>query len=152
MIEQRKVDRRQFPFQRLSVDLDKELILLTLIATGAVHRAHRSRKRTRLFRTASKPFTVNALNNEACVHLFRFDHDCAVVIASRVLHCTLLRLGNRCVVPRIEAMWFLLHRFCYPNQLEVVDEIVWASVYCFDSRCIRNGHESIVFLPAPITS
>jgi nuclease HARBI1 len=101
--------------------MDNELLLLTLIAAGAVHRAHRSRERTRLFRTVSTPFTVNAFNKEACVHLFRFDHDCIALIASRVLPYTLLRLENRCLIPRIEAMCILLHRFCYHNRLEDMD-------------------------------
>jgi hypothetical protein len=101
--------------------MDNELLLLTLIAASAVHRAYRSRERTRLFRTASTHLTVNAFNKEACVHLFRFDHDCIVLIASRVLPCTLLRLENRCIVPRLEVMCILLHRFCYPNRLEVME-------------------------------
>jgi hypothetical protein len=123
-----------------------------LFAAGAVHRAHRSRERTGLFRRISTPFTVNAFNKEACVHLFRFDHDCIALIASRVLPCTLLRLENRCVVPRIEAMCILLHTFCYPNRLECYGGIVWASVYCSVSRCIRNGTEPLFFLPTPIAS
>jgi hypothetical protein len=72
--------------------MDNELLLLTLIAASAVHRARRSRERTRLFRTVSTPFTVNAFNQEAYAHLFRFDHDFIALLASRVLPCTLLRL------------------------------------------------------------
>jgi hypothetical protein len=50
--------------------MDSEFLLLTVTAAGAVHRAHRSRERTRLFRTVSTPFTVNAFNKEAFVHIF----------------------------------------------------------------------------------
>jgi nuclease HARBI1 len=101
--------------------MDDELVLLTLIAACAVHQSHRSRERTRLFRTVATRFNVDMFNKEACVHLFRFDHDCISLIATHLLPFPLLRLENRCVVPRVEAMCILLHRFCYPNRLEVME-------------------------------
>jgi hypothetical protein len=101
--------------------MDDELVLLTLIAACAVHQAHRPRERTRLFRTVATRFNVDTFNKEACVHLFRFDHECISLIATHVLPFPLLRLENRCVVPRVEAMCILPHRFCYPNRLEVME-------------------------------
>jgi hypothetical protein len=100
------------------------LILLTLIAACAVHWAPRSRERTRLFWTVPTRFNVDTFNNEACVYLFRFDHDFISLKAMHELLFPLLRLENRCIVLRIEAVCIMVHRFCYPNRLEFMEGLL----------------------------